>query len=136
MVTKEIKYTDFNGQEIVEKAYFNMTQYELSKFSLNYGNDENALQNYINKIVKENNNKASLQLIEDLIRSSYGQKDADGKRFVKNAAAAEEFLCSEAFSALFVELIQDENALNEFIMAIPSGVSTAQIKQAATLTNN
>ena len=65
--------------------------------------------------------------IKDIICSSYGEKSLDGKRFVKSKELTDAFKASEAYSVLFTELMQDENAAAEFI----NGIMPASIQAAA-----
>ena len=49
---------------------------------------------------------------------AYGQKSADGRRFVKSEELTQEFLQTEAYSELFIKLLTDENAASDFINGI------------------
>jgi hypothetical protein len=60
---------------------------------------------------------------------AYGKRSEDGKRFVKNANVREEFESSEAYSALFMELVTDTDSAIEFINGIiPQGMAEEAAK--------
>ena len=52
MVKKTIKYTDYNGNEMEEDFYFNLSKVELLEMEMS---TEGGLENKIKKIVESNN---------------------------------------------------------------------------------
>ena len=65
-----------------------------------------------------------LDLFEDIILTSYGQKSPDGRTFIKNKEMRENFSNSEAYAQLFEELVMSPDAMTQFAKGI--GMSTAQ----------
>ena len=49
---------------------------------------------------------------------AYGQKSADGRRFIKSPELANEFAQTEAYSQLFMELATDADAASKFVNGI------------------
>lgn len=133
MISKTINYVDYDGEKASEKAYFDMTNIEMTKFVLKYGNKETSLRNYIKQIAEDNNTKGLFELIEDLILSSYGVKSEDGKRFIKNKQKTEEFATSEPYSILFEELFNDPDGFIDFVAGLNSsnGIDKAALKAQA-----
>ena len=123
MYRKKVTYTDFNGQEVTDTLYFNLTEVELMEMQLRNGDMEEMLE----RISKSKDLYQIVSTIKDIICSSYGEKSLDGKRFVKSKELTDAFKASEAYSVLFTELMQDENAAAEFI----NGIMPASIQAAA-----
>ncbi len=115
MIKKNIKYTDFNGNEREESFYFNLTKVELLRMDANA--QEGGLTEKFKRISKSNDGAAIMEVMEDLIRKSYGKKTADGG-FVKKQEYIDEFVSTEAYSELFYELVTDANAAAEFVRGI------------------
>jgi len=116
MYVKSITWTDWNGTVRTEDFYFNLTRTELTKMELKY---EGGLVASVNKLVKSEDNQKILTIFDDIIMTSYGEKSADGKRFVKeNGALAKAFAETGAYDALFTELISVEGAASKFIKGI------------------
>lgn len=123
MYRKKVTYTDFNGQEVTDTLYFNLTEVELMEMQLRNGDMEEMLE----RISKSKDLYQIVSTIKYIICSSYGEKSLDGKRFVKSKELTDAFKASEAYSVLFTELMQDENAAAEFI----NGIMPARIQAAA-----
>lgn len=115
MYTKTIKYTDYNGVEREENFYFNLNKAELLKMEMS---KKGGLAEMINRIVQSQDAPAIMEVFEDLILKAYGEKDAEGKRFVKSDEISQAFKQTEAYSILFMELATDANAASEFINKI------------------
>lgn len=115
MVKEIIKYTDFNGNECEEVAYFNLTKSECAKLQLGM---KEGLSNYIKEVVESNNNKAMVELFEKIVLDSYGVKSEDGKRFVKSEELKTEFSQSAAYDELFFTLATDGDKAKQFIEGV------------------
>lgn len=115
MLRKKIKYVDYNGVEREEDFYFNLTKAEITEMELVA---EGGLQATLTKIVEEKNPKQIVETFKDLILRSYGEKTADGKRFVKSQELRDAFMQTEAYSELFVELASDADAAAAFVNGI------------------
>lgn len=115
MLNKSITYTDYDGVERTENFMFNLTKAELAELNLT---TEGGLQVAIQKIIDSRDIPEITKWFKRIIMMAYGEKSADGRRFVKSPELTEEFLQTEAYSELFVELITDENAAAAFINGI------------------
>ena len=59
---------------------------------------------------------------------SYGKRSDNGRTFIKNDTVREEFLGTEAYSSLFMELITNTDELVRFFNGIvPQGISDPKI---------
>lgn len=115
MLTKPITYTDYNGETRTENFMFNLTKAELVELNLT---TEGGLQNVIQKIVDSKNIPEITKWFKKIITMAYGERSADGRRFVKSEELTEAFLQTEAYSELFMELVTDETAAAAFINGI------------------
>ncbi len=124
MLTKKIKYTDYNGVEREENFLFNLSKVELME--MQYGT-QGGLADTIMKIIQTQDMPAIIAMFKDLILKSYGEKSADGKRFIKKAPdghrLADDFSETEAFTELYMELAGDSSKAAAFINGIiPSDI--------------
>lgn len=115
MLKKTITYTDFNDVERTEDFYFNLTKAEIMEMEMSV---PGGLGGMIQKIVSAQDAPALIKLFKELILKAYGEKSADGKRFIKNVELSEAFAQTEAYSILFMELATDDKAASEFITKI------------------
>lgn len=115
MLKKTITYTDFEGNQRTEDFYFNLTKAEVAEMELS---EDGGLTKMLNKIVAEQNSKRIVEIFKDLILRAYGEKSLDGKRFVKNQEIRDAFSQTQAYSDLFMELVNDPDASAAFVNAI------------------
>lgn len=106
MLKKTITYTDYNEVQHTEDFYFNLSRAELALMEMS---ENGGLTKHIEKIVAAKSNKDIIELFKDIIGKSVGRKSEDGKRFIKNDEVRDEFLQSEAYSELIIELLADDN---------------------------
>ena len=128
MLKKTIKYTNYNGVELTEDFYFNLTTAEIMEMELG---TSGGLAEMINRIVAAQDAPAIITVFKDLILKAYGEKSADGKYFRKSREISEAFAQTEAYSILFMELATDADAAAKFI----NGIVPARDKQAIAAMN-
>ena len=129
MITKTIKYTDYNGEEREENFLFNLTKAELMELEMG---TTGGLAETIKKIVETKDTPSIIKIFKDLILKAYGEKSADGRRFIKINDAGVPlsigFSQTEAYSQLFMELATDADAASKFIKGvIPSDLDTSKV---------
>ena len=108
-------YNDYNGVSRTEDFYFNLTQAEITEMELSV---DGGLTEMINRIVAAKDGRQIISLFKDLILRAYGEKSADGKRFIKTQELRDAFAQTEAYSDLFMELATDANAAANFVNGI------------------
>lgn len=125
MIKKTITYTDYNGTERTEDFYFNLSKAEIMEMEMSTAG---GLAEMIQNVVKAQDQPAIIKIFKDLVLKAYGEKSADGKRFIKSDDIATAFSQTEAYSQLFMELATDSDAAAKFVNGIiPADVA----KQAA-----
>lgn len=131
MLHKIIEYTDYNGEKRKEEFLFNLNKAEILELELGI---DGGLKNYIDKIVEKKNVPELAGLFKKIVLMSYGEKSADGKRFIKNAQLREEFEQSEAYSELIMSILSDEKAAADFMNGVVPKVDGGQDKPAISVT--
>lgn len=132
MLKKTITYTDYNGTERTEDFYFNLSKAEVLEMQ---ASEEGGYEEYINKIVAAKDTKTIVNVFKDLVLKAYGEKSADGRRFIKSDELREAFSQTEAYSNLFMELALDDNAAVEFVNGImPKDLEATLQKHGASVT--
>lgn len=130
MLTKKIKYTNFNGVEVEKAFYFNITKAELAMRELESdGTWSETLKNI------ENSSQGSVVMPEfkKIIKWTYGEKSQDGESFEKSDAIWAKFENSEAWSNLIMELLTDAGYAAEFINAVlPADIAAKNREAQAT----
>ena len=125
MLKKVIKYTDFDGNEREESCYFNLTKSELTEMELSV---TGGLTKMIEKISETKDGSRIMTIFKDIILRAYGEKSADGRRFIKSKELSEAFSQTGAYDVLFMELVTDANKASDFIQAvIPSDIDTKAV---------
>lgn len=129
MLKKTFTYVDYNGVERTEDHYFNLSKAELMEMELS---TTGGLAEMINKIVAAQDAPAIVKVFKDLVLKAYGQKSADGRRFIKSKELSDEFAQTEAYSQLFMELATDADAAAKFVNGIvPAMENTSSIPAPA-----
>ena len=128
MLKKTIVYEDFNGETINEDFFFHLSKAELVELELSH---KGGLSAALERIVATEDAGSIIAEFKNIILKSYGQRSEDGRKFVKNAELREEFESSEAYSALFMELVTNTDAAIDFINGIvPKGMAEEAAKVA------
>lgn len=115
MYKKVIKYTDYNGIEREEPFYFNLNKAELVKWE---GSTLGGMKAMYEKIIAAQDKEALISLFETIIQRAYGEKSPDGKRFMKSPEILANFISTEAYSNLFMELASNDEAASAFMEGI------------------
>lgn len=131
MLKRTITYTDFNGNERTESFYFNLSKAELAEWQLRE-QFSGGFQEQLSEIIASKNGGVIMDTFRKIISNAYGIKSDDGRTFTKSAEISAGFLGSEAYSVLFMELIQDSAAAARFINAIVP----AEFADQSVLQNN
>lgn len=115
MLSKTIKFEDWNGVEREEDFYFNLSESELMEMEMS---TEGGFTNMMNRIIKRKDAPQLMQTFKNLILKSYGEKSDDGRRFIKSKELSDEFMQTPAYDALFMELCTNADAASAFVTGI------------------
>lgn len=127
MLKKTITYKDFNDEEITEDFYFNLNKSELMQLELD---EAGGLTAMIEKIVNTKDAPSILKVFKKIIAKAYGEKSADGKRFIKSEELSTAFEQTNAYDELFMELLSNPDEASGFI----NGLMPADLREAAAKT--
>lgn len=133
-----IKWKDYDDNEREEEFLFHLSKGELLDWQMSeYG----GLDKLIQKIIDTKDQVKLWEYFKKIVIESYGEKSPDGRNFIKKdangRALVEDFITTEAYSILMMELISDADKASDFINGIlPEGVdASGNEKTAAELPN-
>lgn len=128
MFRKEIKYTDYNGNERTETHYFNLNETELTKMELSINGGFTA---YMDQLLEAQDTAKMMTIVDEIIDRSYGRKSLDGRLFEKSPEILAEFKSSEAYNKFFVETAMDQEKVTEFILGVMPNNFQEKMAEAA-----
>ena len=127
MLKKTITFTDFDGNERTEDFYFHLTEAELMDLELSVSG---GFSNMVEKIQQTQDIPKIIEIFKKLIHLSYGVKSPDGRKFMKSKEILDDFLATEAYSQLYMELGTNDEKAAEFINGVvpnKTGMSTDEL---------
>jgi hypothetical protein len=120
-------YTDYNGETRTEDFYFNLDERDITKMELG---TRGGLDKVIEKITAEKDLPKIIELFEQIIDASYGEKTADGKHFIKDPENLKLFKSTQAYSDLYMQLATDDKFAAEFInQVVPNSMKKGKQPQ-------
>lgn len=132
MIKKTITYTSYDGEEISGDFYFNMNKAELFEWECSLSG---GMTKAIERIAQEKDPSKIVPIFKEMILKSYGVKSPDGKRFIKAKELTDEFVQTEAYSNLFMELATNADAAAEFVKGVTNTQDTPnQLPQKPQMT--
>lgn len=114
-MTKEtITYVDLNGVERTEDFYFDLSKPEIVRMQASTkGGYDVQLKSLAAS--PEANGALIIEFFENFIKSAYGEKSEDGRRFMKSPEISKAFMETPAYEVLFEKLVTDAGAASEFV---------------------
>lgn len=115
MLKKTITFIDYDGNERTEDHYFNLSKAELVEMenSVHGGYIESA-----RRIISAQDSPTIMREFKRMILRAYGEKTADGRRFIKSEELSKAFSETEAYTELFMELYQNPDKAAAFFTGI------------------
>lgn len=133
MLKKTITYKDLDDNDVTEDFYFNLNKAELAEMALaGTSKGGGGFEEYLKKIIAANDGRQIMDMFKEIIAMSVGKRSATGKSFVKNPEIRDEFMGSEAYSILFMELVTDTSKAIEFIRNLVPADIAAQADLTGT----
>jgi hypothetical protein len=115
MLKKTVTYVDYNGMERTEDFYFNLSKAEVAEMELSV---EGGFSKMLEEIVACKDNVRIVNIFKQMVLKAYGEKSADGRRFVKSEEISQAFAQTEAYSEIFMELALNTDAAAAFVNGI------------------
>lgn len=133
MLTKKIKFDDWNGNPREETWNFNLSDAELTEWELS---ESGGLTKFIERISETQDVPKLIELYKTLILKTVGKLDADGRRFRKTDEIRQEFTETGAYSELYMELATKEGAGAAFVNGLISDKLRAAVEENGGLPTN
>lgn len=128
MIKKTITFSDLDGNPITEDFYFNLSKAEIAEWRIRaIKNGEDSLDDLLKRINEAKDGAVVMDTFKDLISKSVGRRSEDGRRFIKNQEIIDDFMQSDAYSVLFMELVTNAGAGAAFV----NGMLPADMSQMA-----
>lgn len=117
MLKKTIKFKDLDGNQLEEDFYFNISKAELAEMEIaeaRHGGMSAVLQ----KIIDEEDGKKVIELLNEIIKTAYGVRSDDNRKFIKNDEVWEDFYHTDAHSELLFELYSNPTEAAAFMRGV------------------
>jgi hypothetical protein len=115
MIKKTVTYVDYNGVERTEDFYFNLSKAEVAEMEMSV---EGGFSKMLEEIVASKDNVKIVSLFKQMVLKAYGEKSADGRRFMKSEEISKAFSETEAYSEIFMSLALNESEAAAFVNGI------------------
>lgn len=115
MLKKTITFKDLDGNDVTEDFYFNLSKAEVAEMELTM---HGGLSTYLNTIVETKDGGAIISTFKEIVRCAVGRRSEDGRRFIKSDEITEDFLQTDAYSQLFMELVTNATSAAEFVRGV------------------
>lgn len=111
MLKKSITYKDFNDVVQTETFAFHLSPPKLMELD---GMWPGGLEKHMQRIMESKDGALIIELFQKLIQLSIGEVSEDGRRFVQNDEIRDNFIQTNAYTALFLELGSSEDVATAF----------------------
>lgn len=130
MIKKTVTYQDLDGNDVTEDFYFNFTKAELAEMALS---EKGGLAEKFKAMIASEDQKEIMATFKWLLGLSVGRRSEDGKRFMKSQTITDEFMQSDAYSVVFMELLTDSGAAAAFVRGMVPSEYAAQVNDDGSL---
>lgn len=118
MISKTIKYVDYNGLEKEETFWFNMSRADLMRME---ASEEGGWEQRLRKMIAEKDAKKAYLFFERFIQESYGVITPDGG-FDKDERHYKKFRSTAAYDDFIWYFIEHPDEAGKFVDGIMSSV--------------
>lgn len=115
MLKKTITFKDLDGNDVTEDFYFNLNKAEIAEIELSY---DGGLSAQLERIIAKKDGVEIVSTFKDIILRSVGRRSDDGRRFIKSSDITNEFVQTDAYSEMFMELVTNADLAAEFVRSI------------------
>lgn len=132
MLKKTMTFKDLDGNDVTEDFYFNLTTAEIAEMELG---KEGGFGVYLQTLIESNDGGKIIAAFKDILKASVGKRSEDGRRFIKNQDIIDEFMQSNAYSDLFMELATNTDLASEFIKSIVPAEAKDAVEKGQPVTD-
>lgn len=130
MLKKTITFKDLDGNDVTEDFYFNLNKAEIAEMELSY---DGGLSDYLQKIIQKEDGYAIITSFKDIITKAVGKRSDDGRRFIKSQDIINEFVQTEAYSSMFMDIVTNATSAVDFIKGIVPADMAAKVDATVEL---
>lgn len=117
MISKTVKYEDFNGETVEKVFHFHISKAELAE--LNYRPNGGTLADDLATVALDDTGiRDVLDIFKEIVTAAVGKKSEDGSRFIKDEDARGALLQTDAFSELLFDMLDKPEFAAKFIQGI------------------
>lgn len=131
MLKKTITFKDLDGNTLTEDFYFNISKAELAEMEIGE-TKHGGMSAVLQKIIEEEDGKKIIELLNEIIKTAYGVRSDDKRKFIKNDEVWEDFYHTDAHSELLFELYTNPTEAAAFM----KGVAPAEVADKMEDTSN
>ena len=118
MHKRVIKYKDLDGNPVEDTFEFHLSRAEMAEMALGKEGRAGGFDVWVRRLIESNDGEVITQTFKEILLKTIGRRSEDNKRFIKNDQIIQEFVQSDAYSVLFMELIMDAEKMSEFVNAV------------------
>ena len=115
MIKKTLTFENLDGESVTETFHFHLNKAELAEMQLS---EKDGLDTRLREILATGDGALIMSTFKGLMLQTVGRRSEDGKLFRKTQDIRDEFEFSGAYSAMFMEMIENPNAALDFIKGI------------------
>ena len=115
MIKKTVRYKDFDGHNVEETYYFNLTRAEVDDIDTE---EKGGFAGLLNSLIDRGTGRGILSVFKKLILKSVGVKSNDGRRIIKNQDILDDFTQSDAYSEVLYDVVSSTESALTFIKGI------------------
>ena len=118
MLKKDITYKDLDDNDITETFWFHLSKAEMAEMALAKEGKAGGFDTYIRKLVASQDGESIIATFKEILLMTVGERSDDNKRFIKSDEITRNFVQSDAYSVLLMELLTDADKMSEFINGV------------------
>lgn len=115
MLERTFTYEGFDGKMHTDKWNFYLSKADLLEINVE---SFVGLDVLLKRLFDSQNGREIMSIIREIVLRSVGKPSADGRRFIRTPELRDEFYQTEAYTQLMLEMFEDPNKVNEFLISV------------------
>ena len=108
MIPEKLTYRDLDGNVVTKTWYFSLDRAEIAEMKIRHeGPGKGSLEDYLDRIVKEQDNNKLLDNFKAILFNSVALRPADANYLDKSPAVRAEFTGGGAYETMFMKMLED-----------------------------